>query len=85
MKIHMLKCSHDIFIDMSTSKKMFDVRLNDRNYQIGDRLDIFDTTDQINSEVDHIHRFITYILIGGQYGIEKGYVVLGLSIELGDN
>ena len=32
-------------------------------------------------EVDRLERWISYILTGGQLGIEPGYVVLGLSEE----
>ncbi len=32
-------------------------------------------------DAETIHAEITYVLTGGQYGIEPGYVVLGIKIE----
>lgn len=73
--IHELKLKAPYFQDVWTGLKDFEVRNNDRNFQVGDRLKL------IEIEVKRprfILKDIKYILKGGQYGIDKNYVVLGL-------
>lgn len=67
--------------DITTGKKSFDIRLDDRSYQVEDNLLLLGydvekkeyTGQEITAEV-------TYILPGGQFGIEKGYVVMGIKV-----
>ena len=82
--IHKLKTIQPILNDMLSGKKTFDVRKDDRNFQVGDRLDLFEGTDEITIDTDisqrkHGHFWIKYILRGGQFGIQEGYCVLGLT------
>lgn len=39
------------------------------------------TSNCMASEADTVRRRITYVLTGGQFGIEPGFVVLGLAAE----
>lgn len=83
MKEHELKCINPFFSDIWNSKKDFDVRKNDRYFQVNDYL----LLKEYNSE---IHRYlkrkiycrIKYILLAKDYpeGIKEGYCVLGLEI-----
>ena len=66
--------------------KTFDVRRDDRGFQKGDVLKLwkFDpdkgyVRDQKNRDGYVLGRQITFILTGGQFGIEPGYVVMGFS------
>jgi len=62
--------------------KPFEVRKNDRDYQINDILWLkeFDP-DKQEYTGNECRRRVTYILHGGDFGIEKGYCVMGLSPE----
>lgn len=73
--IHELKLQQPFFDDVYFNKKEFEVRKNDRNYKVGDRLRLIEFP---SDNPKFVLKDIKYILDGGQYGIEKGYVVLGL-------
>jgi len=73
--IHELKLQQPFFDDVYFNKKEFEVRKNDRNYKVGDRLKLIEFP---SDKPKFVLKDIKYILTGGQYGIEKGYVVLGL-------
>ena len=75
MKIHELKLQQPFFDDVYYNRKKFEVRKNDRNYKVGDRLKIIEFPSE---NPRYVLKDIEYILEGGQYGIEKDYVVLGL-------
>lgn len=87
---HTVKCWPEYYDAIERGDKPFDVRRDDRGYQKGDELILQRTCESKNKrhEVDHdyegkvrhsIQRTITYVLTGGQFGIEPGYVVLGLA------
>lgn len=81
--IHKLKTIQPYFDDIVSGKKTFEVRKDDRNFKVGDRLDLFegDASLEYLHGRNHIHRYISYKLNGGNFGIEEGYCVLGLSID----
>jgi hypothetical protein len=90
---HVLKCYPTYFEAITLRQKNFDVRRDDRGYQKGDVVVFrkFDPNTKIGpqyindvggiassaSNAKTIERRIKYILTGGQFGIEPGYVVLG--------
>lgn len=86
---HTVKCWPTYFDAIRRGDKTFDVRRDDRGYQKGDVLELQRTQEppyQYVVERDYLgkprhvlHRRITYVLTGGQFGIEPGYVVLGLA------
>jgi hypothetical protein len=81
---HKLKTIQPYFDDIISGKKEFELRRDDRGFRVGDRLDLFEGTEQvddIDSRVNknHCHRYVKYILKGGKYGLAEGYVILGLS------
>ena len=71
--------------DIISGKKPFEVRLDDRHYEVGDTLHLMAWNRQ-NKEYTGWESTaeITYVLKGGQFGIEQGYVVMGIKI-LSDN
>lgn len=83
---HDLKC-WDVYWDaISNGEKTFEVRRDDRGFQKGDTLILkrwdrernnFTRTISDNRPYE-LRRRIKYVLTGGQFGIEPGYVVLGL-------
>lgn len=79
MVIHELKTWKEYFKMVFCSSKNFEVRKNDRDYKLGDTLLLKEWDNQTEEYTDRIlHRRIDYILNGGQFGIEEGYVVMGI-------
>lgn len=76
MKVHELKLQQPFFNDVFYNKKEFEVRKNDRNFEVGDRLKFVEFPFIFVQR--YVLKDIKYILKGGQFGIEKGFVVLGL-------
>jgi Domain of unknown function (DUF3850) len=80
MKEHILKTWADYWDVIALGEKNFEVRRDDRGFQKGDVLILRRAAkDQktFASQSD-LRREVTYILTGGQFGIEPGYVVMGL-------
>jgi hypothetical protein len=78
MKTHTLKTETEFFDAILTGLKSFEVRKNDRDYQVGDTLILVEVSYGNEPTGLKIARRITYILHGGQYGIDPAYCVLGL-------
>lgn len=87
MKIHELKTNPLPFRAIKEGKKNFELRFNDRSYQVGDQLllkeytpaNYWDPEDPKEPEYtgEILHREVTYIL--SQFvGLLPGYVILGL-------
>lgn len=76
---HELKTWSEYFDAVLAGKKTFEVRKNDRDFQEGDIL-LLNKWDNVKNEYagSQTAFTITYILKGGQFGIEEGYCVLGL-------
>ena len=91
-RIHDLKTWPRWFADLAARRKEFEVRRDDRDYQPGDwlLLEEFDPTDAGAPRVYEpkgytgrkLVRRITYVLRGQDardFGIQRGYCVLGLA------
>jgi hypothetical protein len=91
---HELKCWTPYFDAVRTGEKPFEVRRADRKFEVGDVLWLREWTRDTapngtalsnwgrprgSFTGQNLVRVITYVLAGGQFGIEPGYVVLGLS------
>jgi len=74
---HELKILPEFFRDLISERKTFEIRKNDRDYHIGDVLRLKEW-DPINQRFTGkmCDRMVTYILHGGQYGIEEGYCIM---------
>ena len=79
MRIHELKTLNPFFEDVWNGKKDFEVRKNDRNYQVGDRLKLIESGEIVYYGSRYILKDVKYILNGGQYGLQSDYVILGLA------
>ncbi len=84
---HDLKTWLPYFDAVADGRKLFEVRKNDRDYKVGDvlRLLPYDTEKQKvvrRNGYHHIDCEVLYVLSGGQFGVESGYVVMGLESEL---
>lgn len=73
---HRLKLAKMFFNAVDTGKKSFELRKNDRNYQIGDILELHEMSD--GEETGRVtEKQVIYILEGFK-GLEEGYCILGL-------
>lgn len=81
MKEHQLKIRPDLWIAVADGRKTAEVRINDRNYKIGDWLTFrpFDCDRQKYLGSKSTTKVITHITEGDQYGIAKGYVLLSMA------
>jgi len=87
MKLHELKTDSILFDDVWAGNKTFEIRYNDRNFQVGDFLWLRKTMYSgkemkqgrdliyMNSEIT---AKITYILTG--YGLKNNWCILGIDV-----
>jgi hypothetical protein len=80
--IHKLKCLTPYYEAIVRGDKKFDIRWDDRGFQKGDLvlLQQFDGSGYVKSRdgiAFSIEKEIKYILTGGRFGIEPGWVILG--------
>ena len=84
---HELRCHPPFFAAVANGSKPFEARRADRPFAVGDTLFLREW-DPIGGEYTsrECRRRISYILPGGEWGIEKGHCVLGLqSSQTEDN
>lgn len=76
---HELKTHPEFFEEVFKGHKDFEVRKNDRNFQKDDFL-VLQEWNPENKEYTgrSLARRVDYVLHGGQFGIEKGYVVMSI-------
>ena len=77
---HLLKIKRNYLNHILESKKLFEIRYNDRDYQVGDTIDFTpeDNDFLIFSGLEKIPQFeIIYVHHG--YGMENNFVVLSIS------
>jgi hypothetical protein len=75
---HELKCVPPFFEAVLDRTKPFEARKHDRRFCEGDTLHL---RELWNGEYTgrECSRTITYVLVGGEFGIERGYVVMGIT------
>ncbi len=79
-KEHTLKTWSQYFDRIETGQKLFEVRKNDRDFQVGDILRLEEWNPE-TKEYSHrvIHVEVTYVLQGGQFGIDPGFCVMSIT------
>jgi len=83
MKVHELKCWPQYFQALIDGTKTFELRLNDRNYQVEDVLFLREYDPRIEEYSGReCWKLVTYITEGDNPfgGLCFGYVILGLGI-----
>lgn len=84
--VHELKTHPKVFGFVKSQIKKFEIRKNDRNFQIGDEILLREFEPKghfVESKISRYtgnfcHRKITYILADEIYGLQPGYVILGI-------
>ncbi|OCG60790.1 DUF3850 domain-containing protein [Gilliamella sp. Nev3-1] len=76
MKLHNLKIQTEHFEAILAGRKTAELRINDRNYSVGDVLYLYEFANG-NYTCRKIRRYISHILEDEKY-LQKGYVMLSL-------
>lgn len=80
--VHELKTWDEFMTDIATGKKPFEVRKNDRDFNVGDTLMLKGWDNHFAEYTGmFIEAEVTYILKGGAWGIEDGYIVIGIKVK----
>jgi len=77
--IHELKTWNEYFEEVFMGHKTFEVRKADRPFAKGDTLILKEwnpKTEQYTGR--EMARWVSYVLEGGQFGVEKGFVVMAI-------
>lgn len=86
MILHRLKTDPAVFDDVEGNRKTHEIRFNDRNFAVGDRLELLKT--QYSGEEmrngapliytgDVCYRTVSHVLSG--YGLDKDWVILSFA------
>lgn len=78
-RIHHLKTWPIPFTAVKELCKTFEIRINDRDYSVGDLLilqEYLPTNGQYTGK--EVERVVTYIADGEHFGLQKGFVALGI-------
>lgn len=87
MNTHELKTNPDVFDAVACGAKSFEIRKNDRDFQVGDML-ILRKTKHTGVEMANgaplvylgaIYLYVTYILSGPIYGLSEGWVIMSVT------
>lgn len=80
--IHDLKTWPEYFNDIISGKKKFELRENDRNFKVGDILNLreFDPKSYKYTGLSKSAEVI-YILEGGNFGLESGHCIMGIELS----
>lgn len=76
--LHQLKTYPEYFKKVTDGSKKFEIRKNDRNYRVGDTLELCEYVPDHGYTGRRIKVNVTYILHGGQFGIEEDVVVMSI-------
>lgn len=82
-----LKTDSDVFQDVWSGRKTYEIRFNDRDFQVGDTL-VLRETEHTGAEMKagkplaytsrELRAEVTHVLAGPIYGLADGWVILSL-------
>lgn len=85
MKLHELKIKHEYLVEVVMGRKTFELRKNDRDYQVGDLIRFIDIRQSYSDGCEYVYidkdtlYKITYVLKDvPQYGLDKDYCILAI-------
>ena len=79
--LHQLKIKRCYYQHIVEGKKKFEVRFNDRDYQVGDEI-TFDVISKPSELIFHPGDFYKIVYVHVGLGMEKDFVVLGIEKEV---
>lgn len=75
-KVHSLKTHSVPYQGVISGRKTFEIRKNDRDFQVGDILKLREWNGDYTGR--HMSFWITYILPGPNYGVPEGYCIMSI-------
>lgn len=75
---HFLKIKRQYFDSILSNEKTFEIRKNDRSYNVGDKLILNETDENDFQTGRQLIVKITYIINGPIYGLESGFCILSI-------
>ena len=79
MKLHILKIKEEYFNAILRSDKTFELRKNDRDYQVGDLIHFIKTDGfEYFGHIKDVYRIIYILKNVPQYGLDKDYCILAI-------
>lgn len=85
--LHLLKCESQYFQAVKSGAKSFELRLDDRDFQVGGFLLLQETVfDYLEGRVKYSDALaallaeITYKLTGPKFGLNEGWAILGIRV-----
>ena len=89
MKVHELKIKQNYCNDIRENNKSFEIRKNDRGFQVGDILHL-KVIDEVTEEYTGFDMFVEVMYIHRGFGLADGYVCMSIEqvwlyIESEDN
>ena len=81
-KTHDLKCWPEYFQQVWDSNKLFEIRKNDRNFQVGDKVLLFEYDPRISTFTGRMLTSEITSVIEYPDALKDGYVVFGLDYEM---
>jgi hypothetical protein len=83
--MHEVKINPVFFKLVANGTKPFELRKNDRDYKVGDRILLREYCSEKKEYTDQFCiKGISYVLNGGSFGLDSSYVALGLKECLGN-
>ncbi|WP_019792344.1 DUF3850 domain-containing protein [Streptococcus sobrinus] len=79
--IHKIKLSNEFWSDVVNGRKTFELRKNDRNYQVGDYLLMKEVENSFPTSRECLVE-VTYKL-ENYIGLQDGYCILGIRLKRG--
>lgn len=89
MTTHMLKTDREVFQAVWNGKKKFEIRLNDRDFQVGDELLLRETQftgEEMKAGAPLVYTgekllvIVSYILQGPIYGLAENWCIMSIRI-----
>ena len=71
---HIIKCAHRHYEKITRGEKKFELRINDRNFNVGDSVLLMETLNGIHTGESHAIK-IRYILKQYRHGLQGGYCI----------
>jgi len=77
--IHELKTWPEYFHEIFMGHKTFEIRENDRNFNVGDTLILKEYNPVKKSYTGReMARKVTYLMKGGKFGLQEGFVIMAI-------
>jgi hypothetical protein len=77
-EIHQLKTMPKYFEAVSMGIKNFEIRENDRDFNVGDFVELQEHDPYKGYTGRKLIKKITYVFRGGKYGLDKNFVVFSI-------